>query len=158
MHGRVDIAVVRRPTPGTHPLLYLQACVVSGTGEAPACRTGLGGETGGNFEASSTRQREQVMKPLVILGTVRNITRPIPRPALPTGERRGPGDGLLHLHQTGHQGGVLGRQRRQLLCLLRHLLLLRCQLLLLVLELIEEQRNDLLIPYRLYRALGVARH
>lgn len=52
--GRVDIAVMHRSTVGTRPLPYLQACVASGTGEAPTCRASLGGEPGRDFEELPT--------------------------------------------------------------------------------------------------------
>ena len=54
VYGRIHITVMSRPTCGTLPLPYLQARVASGTGEAPTCRAGLGGQPRGHFEELPT--------------------------------------------------------------------------------------------------------
>lgn len=45
---------MRRSTVGTRPLPYWQAYVASGTGEAPTCCAGLGGEPGRDFDELPT--------------------------------------------------------------------------------------------------------
>jgi len=103
VHGRVDVAVVRRPTYSTHPLPYLQACVASGTREAPACRAGLGGETGGHFEELPTAGSALVGEHAAKLSVSSTGN------ALPKGFRNGrvaicgPHDGLVCSHQTARE-------------------------------------------------------
>ena len=103
VHGRVHIAVMRRSTVGTRPLPYWQACVASGTGQAPTCRAGLGGEPGRNFEESPTACSALVGEQATKLRVSRTGN------ALPKGfcyrsmAIFRPHDGLVYGHQTARE-------------------------------------------------------